>query len=238
LFRGSFKVEAVDSSITDNIIYLVVSVEIESKFEIVRNFERLISSAQKAVKSMDFDIGDLKIDDHIDAYYDCDFLLKNNNYTLRKRFSEGVCQMITVKTLKTLGNASNIRIEEEAKTFKILERKMKHKLLSIFQSPQDEPLLELLANPERLKPFIILVKRRFLYKLKKGNQTGEIAFDKYSYVLPAQSNPIYELEVEGSSVFNPIRMFYMKKFTQGRWPSLVPSVSNKYKRGLEIGGLS
>ena len=215
----------------------MVGFESESKFTIFKNPRSFQEDVIGNLSQLGFQSSQLNVSDQVDVYLDCQMKIYNAGYSLRNRYKHSIIHMITLKSLERLDESGNVRIEEEAKTFKDLVKKLTGKLTSIYQDPVDEEVINLLKTPEILKPVLILTNHRESLEIKLGTQKCEIAFDTYAYLFPTASTPVYELEIEGSKEFDTIRDYIYKKYGHGRWQTIGLATMSKFENGLRLGGM-
>lgn len=218
-----------------HIIVLMVAFERESKFRILRNFKALEAELPAILTAYGFEFK-VRSASHVDVYLDYKGELHRNGYSLRKRFYGAVQNKITLKTLEKLDTSGRIRVEEEGLTFKQVVEKVKKKLKSIYQDPADEKAIEMLSNPEKLEPVVILSKSRTDYVVESKGKEGVLSIDAYVYLLPRPSETFWELEIEGGSFLRLVREHIVKKYTKGKNPVLGVVNKSKFETGLATGG--
>ncbi|MEZ4812237.1 MAG: CYTH domain-containing protein [Caldisericia bacterium] len=211
--------------------------EVESKFEIIRNLSKLERIMLRLVESSGYDVLDTVTKNHIDVYLDNKLGLLESGYTLRKRYNGIDFNNITIKSLDSVSEKNNIRIEEKGKTLTELKKKFAKKLKTINQKPEDEEVYRIVSNYENLQPICIVSKERRVIKVGTQKSFCEICIDRFSYLLPMDDGVYLELEIEGSSKFDDLRISIDNKLVSGRWPTLVPNRLSKFERGMKIGGV-
>jgi hypothetical protein len=145
--------------------------------------------------------------------------------------------MITLKTLERLDEKGIVRIEEQSVTFPDLAKLVNKKVKSIYQSPMDEKVIELINKSELLSPVVIILNTRSKYNISCGNSNGEIAFDTATSLYPVVSKQMRELEIEGPRDFDKIREYIINEYGHGRWKAVQASTASKFEFGLKAGGL-
>ncbi len=217
------------------IIILMVAFERESKFRILRNCKALEADVPAIMASLGLSYN-VKNACHVDVYLDFNGELHKSGYSLRQRFNGGMQERITLKTLETVDEGGRIRVEEEGATFKQVVDRVKKKLKSIYQDPADEKAIEVLSNPDKLWPVVILSKSRTDFVIESEGKVGALSIDAYVYLLPKPSETFWELEIEGGSFLEPLRELVIKKYAKGKNPVLGASHKSKFETGLTIGG--
>ena len=214
----------------------MVALENESKFRVLKNRKSLELEIPSIISSLglDFTTDEASL---VDVYLDNNLELYQAGYSLRQRFRGGLLGCITLKTLETLDSEGHLRVEEEGSTFKEVIGKVGNKLGSIFQNPSDEKAIDILSKFESLKPVVILTKSRLDFKIKQNKHEGCLSLDNYSYLLPKVFENITELEIEGGSFLDKLRQLVIKKFSNGRNPTIGPSDKSKFETGLALGGI-
>lgn len=214
----------------------MIQLENESKFRILKNRKALESAVVELLEERGYGHESGRNVDQLDCYLDCDMALFNSGYSLRHRYVEGLLKDITLKTLETLDQNAQVRMEEKGKTYEELMKKVKGKLKSIFQDPADEKAIEILSAPDNLAPVVVVTKGRMIVEFSKGSQKGLLAFDAYTYIIPQLKGPFFELEIEGPSAFDGLRQDIIKKFGKGKNPFLGVAHKSKFLLGLANGG--
>lgn len=214
----------------------MIQLENESKFRILKNRKALESAVLELLNECGYGCESHKNVDQLDCYLDSGMTLYNSGYSLRHRYVEGLLKDITLKTLETLDQNAQLRMEEKGKTYDELLKRVKGKLKSIFQDPADEKAIEILSSPESLVPVVVVTKGRTVVEISKGAQKGLLAFDAYTYIIPHLAGPFFELEIEGPSFFDALRQDIIKKFGKGKSPLLGIAHESKFLFGLKHGG--
>ncbi len=211
--------------------------EVESKFEIIRNFSKLERIMLRIIESSGYGVLDKATKTHIDVYLDNKLGLLESGYTLRRRYSGIDLKSITIKSLDSFSEENNMRIEEKGKTLTELKKKFEKKLKTINQKPEDEDVYRIVSNFENLQPICIVSKERRVIKIGTQKSFCEVCIDRFSYLLPMDDGVYLELEIEGSSKFDDLRIVIDNKLVSGRWPTLIPNRLSKFERGMKIGGV-
>ncbi len=211
--------------------------EIESKFEVLRNFNKLERIISKLASIHGFKIVSSETRSHVDVYIDNKMSLLKSGYTLRRRYVNSELKDITLKSIGTVDEGGIIRIEEKATQVFHIKKKLIQKLKTIYQAPKDESVYQILTQHELFKPVIIITKERRVLTISKNSHFCEVCFDKFSYLLPLTNGVYIELEIEGSTLFDGFRELIDSRLVKGRWPSLKPLRISKFERGMRIGGL-
>lgn len=217
---------------------MMIGVEVESKFEVVRNNSKLRNIIAHLAESQGLTVHELKECNHADVYLDDNMNLWRSGYSLRKRYKNAIFSDITLKSIIPIDGEGMIRIEEKSSRISLLKKRLIHKLKTIFQAPKDEEVYSILERFELLQPIIILSKNRQIQLIKSSSKSCEVCFDRYSYLLPASNDLYMEIEIEGPSQFDRFRKLVCRKLAGGRWPSLKPIRFSKFDRGLRIGGMA
>ena len=215
----------------------MIEYEVESKFEIIRNLSKLEKVMLRFVSALEYPVIGTETKKQIDVYLDDKLKLLESGYTLRKRYNGIDFKNITIKSINSVSEENNIRIEEKGKTLTELKKKFSRKLKTVNQEPQDEEVYRIVSRYESLYPICIVSKERRVIKIGTNKNYCEICIDKFSYLLPMNDGVYLELEIEGSSRFDDLRVLIDKKLVLGRWPTLVPNKLSKFERGMKIGGL-
>lgn len=215
----------------------MVDFELESKFVILKNPKAVQGDIMEWLGSSGYSVKKTEHVDQVDVYLDKDMRIYKSGFSLRQRFINGILHRITLKTLDRLDENGIVRIEEESKTFPELLKLVAKKVKSIYQSPVDETVINLLKNVDLLKPCVIILNHREKCIVTKGENECEIAFDTASSLFPVISQPFRELEIEGSKDFDKIRLYVVEKFGHGRWHAIEKSETSKFEFGLKAGGL-
>jgi hypothetical protein len=216
--------------------HMMIQLENESKFRILKNRKALETAVVDLLEECGYVHESGKYVDQLDCYLDCNMALFNSGYSLRHRYVEGLLKDITLKTLETLDQNAQVRMEEKGKTYDELMKKVTSKLRSIFQDPADEKAIEILSVPANLSPVVAVTKGRMIVEFSKGSQKGLLAFDSYTYIIPLLKGPFFELEIEGPSAFDALRQDIITRFGKGRNPYLGVAHKSKFLLGLANGG--
>lgn len=214
----------------------MIQLENETKFRILKNRKATESAVLELLDEQGYQRENPKNVDQLDCYLDSGLILFNSGYSLRLRYVEGLLKDITLKSLETLDQNAQVRMEEKGRTYDELLAKVKSKLKSIFQDPADEKVIEILSMPDKLSPLVVVTKGRIIIGISKENQKGLLAFDAYTYIIPILKGPFFELEIEGPSTLNPLRQAIIKKFGKGKSPCLGIAHESKFLFGLKNGG--
>lgn len=215
----------------------MIDFELESKFIILKNPKAVQDDIAEWLKNSEYQVKETKQVDQVDVYLDKDLQIYKSGFSLRQRFIHGLLDKITLKTLDRLDEKCIARIEEESKTFPELLKLATKKVKSIYQDPVDETVIYLLNNTLMLKPCVIILNHREKFIVSNGKSECEIAFDTASSLFPVISQPLRELEIEGSKEYDRIRTYVVDKFGHGRWHALEKSETSKFEFGLKAGGL-
>ncbi len=234
---GSFKGNQLTIFVIYLLLPMMVGVEVESKFEVVRNNLELSSIIENLAKSQGLVVKEAVECNHADVYLDEKMELCRSGYSLRKRYVNAIFSDITLKSIKHLDGEGKIRIEEKTDKISLLKKRLIHKLKTIFQTPADEEVYSILERFEHLKPLVIITKNRQVQLINSLSQSCKVCFDTYSYLLPISNDVFMEIEIEGPLQFDRFRKAVYRKLACGRWPILRQIHYSKFDRGLKIGGM-
>ncbi|NTU60839.1 MAG: hypothetical protein HGA95_00665 [Caldiserica bacterium] len=215
----------------------MVDFELESKFVILKNPKAIQDEVLEWIGNSGYIIKESKPVEQVDVYLDRDMQIYKSGFSLRERFVNGLMHNITLKTLDKLDDNGIARIEEEGKTFPELLKLVAKKVKSIYQSPVDETVINLINNVDQLMPSVIILNHREKCIISNGRNECEIAFDTASSLFPVISRPFRELEIEGPKDFDNIRLYVVEKYGHGRWRAIERSETSKFEFGLKAGGL-
>ena len=137
---------------------MMLEFEIESKFEVLRNFNKLERIISKLASVHGFEIVSSETRSHVDVYIDNKMSLLESGYTLRRRYVNSELKDITLKSIGTVDEGGIIRIEEKATQVFHIKKKLIQKLKTIYQAPKDESVYRILTQHELFKPIIIITK--------------------------------------------------------------------------------